>query len=127
MFHVGQRVICIYQYKLNRDYIKLMLDNGCVLPVKGEVYMIREFDNTGEVPALRLREIVNPVLDCWIDHVPAEPAWPNEYFRPLIERKTNIEVFEKLLAPSLAMYTSEPHLIDSALEVVNATTDLVEG
>lgn len=90
-FRIGQKVVCI------RDDWRTVL--GEVRPVKGCVYTIRSLsvDERGDL-FLRLHEIINQ------PHRYAERSGECEFwsiaFRPVVERKTDISAFERMLTPS---------------------------
>lgn len=87
-FGVGDQVVCVHNYAKQPDFF---------CPEKGQVYTIREFTSHGTEPGLRLVEIVNPPIfhiNVGVD----EPAFKRRHFRPV--RKTSIEVFTRLLAPT---------------------------
>jgi len=97
MFRVGQKVVCVDASKrgtlgsVNYDRPQL---------TKGAVYTIRELDGCDGYHAVRLVEIVEPILDIWIDRGPSEPAWYSGRFRPIVERKTDISIFKAMLTPA---------------------------
>jgi hypothetical protein len=93
-FHKGQRVICIAPHPEWEQA-------GCVTPKVGEIYTVRRYDDTD---GLLLEEIVN---DNGFDHTinmetgdivpPGEDSFIPDRFRPLIERKTDISIFRRIL------------------------------
>lgn len=87
-FVVGQKVACIAD-----DWGRAWWDSYVKgNPVKGEIYTIRTIIAIQDRVWLRFSEIVNP-SGSWFDEV--EYAAVN--FRPLVERKTDIAVFERML------------------------------
>jgi hypothetical protein len=96
-FGVGQKVVCVDARKRARipsiNYERPQL-------TKGAVYTIRELDGCDGYHAVRLVEIVEPILDIWIDRGPSEPAWHSGRFRPIVERKTSIAIFKAMLTPA---------------------------
>lgn len=100
MFHLGQKVVCIETFDPSKCY------SNETLPIKGKVYTIR-----GIVPAseflfhtsagVHLEEIVNPFnlhfTSSGLRNV--EQCWDINAFRPLIERRTDIGIFKKMLIP----------------------------
>ena len=90
-FRVDQKVVCI-----DDDWGSAPL-GGQVQhwPKKDDVYTVRAINVNGNGKVfIRLCEIVNPETD---KHHEAE-FWA-ECFRPVVERKTDISVFRKLLQP----------------------------
>lgn len=87
MFRVGQKVVCIKRGAWSHVY------GWEKTPVFGEIYTVRAFDPDG----LLLYEIVNPSAP----HIEgfAEAHWCETRFRPLVHRKTSIEIFTKMLTP----------------------------
>lgn len=96
-FRVGQKVVMIEGYKPN--VYDRAADEGVTLPTEGTVYTIRGIEagegwHLGKL-FLWLEELHNgPSLDG------IEPNWDAQLFRPLVERKTSIEVFKALLTPT---------------------------
>lgn len=90
-FHVGQKVVCIL------DYGKPEMPGDVIWPEKNKIYTIRTLLAIGREPSLRVSEIKNaPHLYSNIS-VPIEPAFVVYAFRPLIENKTDISIFTKML------------------------------
>lgn len=92
-FHVGQKVVCI---EGEFDQAALAISLGVALPTKGVIYTIRNFEDRGDEPCLRLIEIVNPKIMHHGD-IFDEPAYANDCFRPLVEKKTDISIFTAML------------------------------
>ncbi|UIY28734.1 hypothetical protein LZK73_18585 [Neorhizobium galegae] len=92
-FRVGQKVVCI------NDRGSPEFWNGCRLARKGKVYTVRSIFYWGEQSLLRLEEIVNPVFG-YADGSEDEPGFEAEYFRPIVNRLTDISVFKAMLTPS---------------------------
>jgi hypothetical protein len=71
---------------------------GVALPVKGPVYTIRNTEPGSIIETevyLRFQEIKNgPHVGDGI-----EPSFGAHRFRPVVERKTSIEVFQQMLVP----------------------------
>ena len=89
-FKVGQKVVCI-----DDDWGPAPEVHHW--PKKDDVYTVRTIGvqgSNGKV-FIRLREVVNPKSD---KHHEAE-FWAG-CFRPVIERKTDISVFRRLLQPN---------------------------
>ena len=90
-FRVDQKVVCI-----DDDWGSAPLEGQVQYwPKKNDVYTVRAITVNGNGKVfIRLREIMNPETD---KHHEAE-FWA-ECFRPVVERKTDISVFRKLLQP----------------------------
>jgi hypothetical protein len=94
-FRAGQKVVCVRTWHNSRGY------GDEVGPVEGEVYTIR---GVGDLHPcypggcdVWLVEIKNPVR-----YYPAgnyEPSFCHSRFRPIVERKTDISIFTKMLTP----------------------------
>ncbi len=93
MFHIGQRVVCIR-------------DVGCPLgnefpnvPIKGGIYTVRGFVSPDvgyeRTPGMLLEEVVNPPWE-YKEGV-FEPSFHPYHFRPLVQHKTDISVFTRML------------------------------
>lgn len=89
MLYVGQRVELVKTYD-DRER-NIAFEYGFELPQPGTVYTVRCVE--GE--HIRLAELVNPDVP-YVDGV-AEPLWIAERFRPVVERKTSIEIFTAML------------------------------
>jgi hypothetical protein len=89
MLEINQKIICINNRSLSSRIFPLVV---------GRIYTIRDImtdvpeHNRGVV--LLLNEIINNL------HADGERAYYSDRFRPLVERKTSIEVFQKMLNPS---------------------------
>lgn len=95
-FRVGQKVVLAVPFG-TLSVTRAALD-GVILPQKGPVYTIREFDpdTSNGVVCIRLVEIINgPHIEDGF-----EPSFEAALFRPVAERKTSIEVFKALLTPA---------------------------
>lgn len=90
-FRVGQKVVCI------RSDFKWKRTVPPNLPIKGRVYTVRDILPTDEwgPPALRLIELINPIAT-----FAYEPCFSFTRFRPIVSRKTSIEIFTRMLKPS---------------------------
>ena len=93
MFHIGQRVVCIH-------------DVGCPpanefpnVPIKGSIYTVRGFVSPDvgyeRTPGMLLEEVVNPPWE-YKEGV-FEPSFHPYHFRPLVQHKTDISVFTRML------------------------------
>jgi hypothetical protein len=95
MFRVGQKVVLI-----NDDWVKddpRMVFGGYYVPyfpVKGPVYTVRDAG-----AFIRLVEIVNPIRN--FRNGENEVCFNASRFRPAVERKTDIAIFQAMLNPSL--------------------------
>jgi hypothetical protein len=91
-FRIGQKVVCIH----NGEWINGYGDEK--LPIFNAVYSIRAKRIFGELTGILLNEIHNSSRsylrvgndECW---------FTARYFRPVVERKTDISVFQKMLIP----------------------------
>jgi hypothetical protein len=96
-FRVGQRVVCIRTAAESQR--GLWVPYAAAFPVVGTIYHIRSiaFDNPQSPDGLvRLAEIDNAHLMRRF-HYATEPGFPVGAFRPIVERKTSIEIFTKML------------------------------
>jgi len=99
MFRVGQRVVCVDAESTG----KYLPPNTYALPdfgmnglTKGLIYIIRDAGVELGVKVCRLEEIIRPIDDSY-----GSEAWfAQERFRPVVECKTDISVFEALLHPT---------------------------
>jgi hypothetical protein len=93
MFHIGQRVVCIH-------------DVGCPpanefsnVPIKGSIYTVRGFVSPDvgyeRTPGMLLEEVVNPPWE-YKEGI-FEPSFHPYHFRPLVQHKTDISVFTRML------------------------------
>ncbi|MGR9130800.1 hypothetical protein [Rhizobium leguminosarum] len=98
-FHVGQRVVFVDDSGIENPRI-IGNKYGFTFPTKGSVYTVRGLVTssfTGE-NLLLLEEIDNrEAADAsgWLK----EPGTESYRFRPVIERKTSIEIFQAMLNP----------------------------
>ena len=93
MFHIGQRVVCIHGV-------------GCPsaneflnVPEKGGIYTVRGFVSPDvgyeRTPGMLLEEVVNPPWE-YKEGV-FEPSFHPYHFRPLVQHKSDISVFTRML------------------------------
>jgi len=68
--------------------------------IQGQIYTIRDIDIWDGVISVRLVEIIEPVLDIWINRPPTEATWSPRRFRPVVERTTDISIFTEMLTPT---------------------------
>ncbi len=97
-FQVGQRVVCI------NDRFHGHKRNGFALPKQGQVYTIRRLVSRGYGVGLLLNEIQNPERQFINDY--GEPGFLAHRFRPVVERKTDISIFTKMLDGSRVLETT---------------------
>lgn len=90
-FRIGQKVVCVRSAIEHVRY-------DIYLPLVGEIYTVRGFDESGGV---LFNEIINPVGR--VEDVEtgdlsySEPSFYPDRFRPLLERKTDISCFTEIL------------------------------
>ncbi len=90
-FHVGMKVVCV-----DDDFGKN--HNGELLPKLNQIYTIRTIEENPFKPGnfgIRLFEIVNHMFEYDDDF--AECRFSALQFRPVVERKTDISIFTKML------------------------------
>jgi len=93
MLRIRQRVVLV-----GWPYERLIAgwrNIGALYPSVGEVYTIRAIKPWKASPVLLLCEIDNSHLG-----FPLEPGFRQEFFRPIVERKTNISALKALLVPA---------------------------
>lgn len=90
-FHVGQKVVCIKNGWDSLTYNE-------VGPAFRSVYTIRTIDAEDGDAMLRFEEIVNEVHN--YREGQHECQFWARWFRPVIERKTDISIFTAMLKPS---------------------------
>lgn len=80
---IGQKVCCVKDFGGVNSY-------GITAPALGMVYTIREFENRGTEPSLRLVEIVNEPMR-WSNVTGlVECGFATRHFRPVVEKKAEI-------------------------------------
>lgn len=94
-FRVGQKVVCVDDGWANWQLAD-MRSAGISSPIKGEIYTVRAVETLQGEAHVWLAEIVNPIVD-YSDVGQNEQGWAPELFRPVVERKTDISVFTRLL------------------------------
>lgn len=98
LLRVGQKVTLVRDWD-DQTRRESVID-GITLPEKGVVYTIRNVGFfTSDEPYVRLVEIVNPILT-YFENVTMEQGFDPTRFRPVVERKANIGIFQALLVPS---------------------------
>jgi hypothetical protein len=89
---IGQKVVCIAPHPEWEE-------RGCRVPKVGGIYTVRGIDETD---GLLLEEIINDPVAC-IDAATGktlkacEDSFWLHRFRPLVEHKTDISIFKKML------------------------------
>ncbi len=95
MFYVGQNIICIdnsASAKYHHPGYLVMNHNFHGLK-QGGIYTVRDVVEYLETPCLYLKEIIR-------EFVPkVETGFSFLRFRPIVDRKTDISIFEKMLKP----------------------------
>lgn len=99
-FHIGQRVQCVRGGWFVND------DPGVVAPVVGATYTVRSISDGIEGTHIRLAEIRNPIRDYADERgecmfLAIDPTG-RTFFRPVVERKTDISIFTHMLTPETA-------------------------
>ena len=92
-FHVGQQVVCVNGQFSPRPYWRSTVRT---FPQLHSIYTIRDICTAGDLVGLYFHEILNP--RAWFGPEFVEPAFNSRNFRPV--KRTSIEVFERLLAPT---------------------------
>lgn len=96
-FHITQKIVCV-NASFNATW-------RCVKnwPLEKEIYTVRgvcEFQYLrGKGIGLYLEEIINEICP-WTSGDTCEVPFPVFRFRPLVEKKTSIELFQKMLLPN---------------------------
>lgn len=91
-FCVGRKVVCISDDWIANHLATMM---GDLMPIKDKVYTIRDITTDGDNVGLRLKEIRNPKRQ-YVSGF-EETAFTSKAFRPLLDKKTDISVFQKIL------------------------------
>lgn len=97
MITIGQRVVCIHDYGIDKKQIQINMK----CPDLNKVYTIRDIryfegdliDSTGVL----LKELVNPLFNLKMYGL-MEPYFSASFFRPLDEKR--IDQFRSMLTPS---------------------------
>lgn len=110
MLRIGQKLVCV---KLGAPETELSWRaQGFVWPVLGSIYTLRGFAPPTDCLSLLLNEIRNPLL-----FGAFEPGYEEWGFRPVVERKTDISVFQAMLTPS-PVTVDAMNISDHAREIV---------
>jgi hypothetical protein len=98
-FHVGQRIVCVDASINPKGYPQKLL-------TAGKIYEVRGIDQTPGWKAPHWGVLLEGI---WIAYPDGRSEWAMHprRFRPIIERPTNIDVFEKLLDKQLTLPPSE--------------------
>lgn len=91
-FSVGQKVVLVGWVE---KYVPAWKALGAVYPNVGDVYTIRAIRSWRDSAVLLLTEIDNSHLPYY-----PEPGFSQSFFRPIVERKTDISVFTEMLIPA---------------------------
>jgi hypothetical protein len=105
-FHVGQQVVCVHD-RFSSDL--RWRETVRIFPVRNAIYTIREIHVEAPLTGFCFHEIVNPRT--WFAAGYGEPAFNSRNFRPV--KTTNIDVFEKLLAPTDDKAPAPNELVDA--------------
>lgn len=90
-FRVGQKVVFVGQpWKLKAYLQRLLHPYPGEMPVKGCIYTI---ENITPEDCLELLGLISPADDYWA------AGFNPISFRPIVERKTDISIFKKMLIP----------------------------
>lgn len=92
-FHVGQKVVCIKDGPWSSE----PFEKNEVGPNAGDVLVIRGIEINSDGAWLVFKEIINPQY-CYLDEY-GELQFSSDDFRPVIERKTDISIFQEMLMP----------------------------
>ena len=105
-FHVGQQVVCVNdKFSSNQRWRQTV----CTFPVRNTIYTIREIHVEAPLTGFCFHEIVNPRT--WFAAGYGEPAFNSRNFRPV--KRTSIDVFERLLAPTEDKARAPNDLVDA--------------
>jgi len=93
-FVVGQKVVCVYDHFYTED-CEILGISGFQLPALGEILVIRDIllDEIFQSPSLLFEGLTNPLHP----YFKCEFGFTPRAFRPLVEKKTDISVFQKVL------------------------------
>src|SRR5882762_4640883 len=93
-FRIGQKVMQISPWNDGKSPYSDVRFTEC-----GVIYTIRDILEIKSLIALRFIELRNPKHN-YNGFSSIEQPFPAWNFRPIVERKTDISIFEKMLAPS---------------------------
>lgn len=98
-FYVGQKVVRLEPPSMEDMFAEYPILRTLAFPETGKIYTIRGFHRCLGSERIWLEEINNPpILFRYIGM--SEVSFDPRYFRPIVERKTSIEIFERMLNPS---------------------------
>jgi hypothetical protein len=101
-FYIGQRVVCVGGRATSRSpaFWKAWREqHKIIIPQRGIVYTIRDTRMAKDgTQRARLMEIINPAVP-FTDAPDQEPWFQSASFRPVVERKTDISIFTRMLTP----------------------------
>lgn len=90
-FRVGQKVVCIVSEWV---VVERAVPQLCFppLPTRGNIYTV-----SGFAPPIK-----HEPNECWIflRELPNHISWAARAFRPIVERKTDISIFTRMLTPN---------------------------
>jgi hypothetical protein len=86
-FHVGQKVVCVVEFDGHYGQE--------IFPKRGGIYTVRTAEVEDDGQWIRLHEIVNPAAK-YAERFD-ECMFAACGFRPVVERKTDISIFKKML------------------------------
>lgn len=94
-FHVGQKVVCIVD---DHGQSQLGERTETHWPQKGHVYTIAEIEHFAG--GTRMGFFVLPVDTCFLtlEECGRLSSFDADHFRPVVTRKTSIEIFRRILA-----------------------------
>lgn len=100
-FRVGQKVVCVTKNKMvgiiEREHA---ISLGAVYPEENGIYTVREiYVSRSGVPAVLLTELNNCALSLSLGAA-RECGFAASWFRPALQRKTDISVFKAVLNPA---------------------------
>lgn len=98
-FAVGEKIVCIDDDWHGDERAVPLLGFILHVPTKRHIYTVRSVNGPNELGHhyIRVAEITNPEPP---KH--GEVEWRSDMFRPVIERSTSIEIFERMLNPGPA-------------------------
>lgn len=93
MFYVGQKVVRVKEP--NAADLRHAMATGIKIPPLGEVCtVVAVFTIWNGNPHIELREFPAP------ESGECAAGWRADGFRPVVERKTSIEIFQRMLTPT---------------------------